>query len=194
MLEWLHLLEDWLAQYGIYGLLFVSFADSSFLPVIPEVLLLPMGIANPSMVWIYALYTTIASVLGALLGWYIGKKLGRPVLRYFISEEKIQKVEFYFHKYGALSIVIAGFTPIPYKVFTIFSGVSRMKIRTLMFWSVIGRGARFFLEAAIIAMLGENAMPFIEKNFTILTLLGGIAIVIFFLVYRIIQKRKQSAL
>ncbi|VEF49476.1 membrane phosphatase [Bacillus freudenreichii] len=191
--EWLAIIENWLIDYGVLGLLIVSFTDSAFSPIIPEMMLIPMGIASPDKVWLYAFYTTVASVLGALLGWYIGKKLGRPVLLRFIKEDKINKVEYYFERYGAMAILIAAFTPVPYKVFTIFSGISKVKIRTLVFWSILGRGGRFFLEAAIIAALGVRAKPFIEENFAIITLgIGGIAVVAF-IVYRLILSRKKTA-
>jgi membrane protein YqaA with SNARE-associated domain len=192
MSELIHTIEEWLMEYGIFGLFFVSFADSSFFPIPPDVLLIPMGISNPDRVIWYAFITTVASVLGAILGWFIGKKLGRPVLRYIISEERIQKVENYFNKYGPVAILIAGFTPIPYKVFTIFAGITKVQLKTLIIWSIIGRGARFFLEAALIMVLGAQARPFIEENFGMLTLIGGILIVIVYIIYLIMRKKKKT--
>lgn len=192
MSEWIHAFEEWLLEFGSWGLFIVSFLESSFFPIPPDVLMIPMGIANPDRAFWYAFLTTAGSVLGALLGWYIGKKVGRPILRYFIKEEKIVKVEQYFEKYGAMAILIAGFTPIPYKVFTIFSGISRVRIPTLIIWSIIGRGARFFLEAAIIVALGDKAMPFIEENFAMLTAgVGGVAIV-GYLIYVFVRKTKKA--
>jgi membrane protein YqaA with SNARE-associated domain len=192
MSEWIHTFEDWLLEFGSFGLFIVSFMESSFFPIPPDVLMIPMGIANPDRAFWYAFLTTAGSVLGALLGWYIGKKVGRPILRYFIKEEKIVKVEQYFEKYGAMAILIAGFTPIPYKVFTVFSGISRVKIPTLIIWSIIGRGARFFLEAAIIVALGDKAMPFIQENFAMLTAaVGGVAIV-GYLIYLFVRKTKKA--
>lgn len=193
MSEWIHMIEQWLLEYGVLGLFLVSFTESSFFPIPPDVMLIPMGINQPSSALWYAFVTTAGSVLGALLGWYIGKKVGRPVLKFFISEEKIQKVENYFSKYGSMAILIAGFTPIPYKVFTIFSGISKVKIRVLLFWSLIGRGARFFLEAAIILMLGEKAKPFIENNFTMITIVGGLVFIVAYIIYVYFSKRNKVA-
>lgn len=192
MSELIHTIEEWLMEYGVIGLFFVSFADSSFFPIPPDVLLIPMSISNPDSALWYAFITTVASILGAILGWYIGKKLGRPVLKLIISEEKIQKVEYYFTKYGPMAILIAAFTPIPYKVFTIFSGISKISLRVLVFWSIIGRGARFFLEAIIIMALGEQAKPFIEENFTLLTFVGSALIIIVYVLYIIIRKKKKN--
>lgn len=192
MSEWIHAFEEWLLEFGSWGLFIVSFMESSFFPIPPDVLMIPMGIANPERAFWYAFLTTSGSVLGALLGWYIGKKVGRPILRYFIKEEKIVKVEQYFDKYGAMAILIAGFTPIPYKVFTIFSGISRVRIHTLIIWSMIGRGARFFLEAAIIVALGEKAMPFIEENFAMLTAAVGVVAIVGYLIYLFARKLKKA--
>jgi membrane protein DedA with SNARE-associated domain len=113
-------------------------------------------------------------------------------LRFFITEEKIAVVEHYFEKYGAMAILIAGFTPIPYKVFTIFSGISHIKIHTLIIWSIIGRGARFFLEAVIILTLGAKAKPFMEENFGILTAAVGGTLIIGYLIYTFARKTKKA--
>ncbi|GAA0322270.1 YqaA family protein [Bacillus carboniphilus] len=192
MSELLHSLEAWIMEFGTIGLFIVSFLESSFFPIPPDVFLLPIAIANPSNAWFLALIVTVGSVLGAILGWWIGKKLGRPILLKFISEEKIQKVEGYFQKYGSMAILVAGFTPIPYKVFTIFSGVTNMKIRVLVFWSIIGRGIRFFLEAALVVTLGAKAMPFIEENFTLITIIGGGILIIAYILYQFVWKKRHK--
>lgn len=192
MSELLHTFEAWLMDYGVWGLIVVSFADSSFFPIPPDVLLIPLAIANPENALLYALYTTAASVVGALFGWWIGKKLGRPILVYLFSEQRIQKVEEYFKKYGPMALLIAGLTPVPYKIFTIFAGVSGVRIRTLVIWSIIGRGIRFFLEGAIILTLGAKAKPFIEENFTMLTLAAGGVLILAYIVYLIIRKKKHT--
>ncbi|MBS4192570.1 DedA family protein [Bacillus sp. FJAT-49705] len=192
MSEMIHVIEEWLMEYGVWGLFFVSFADSSFFPIPPDVLLIPMGISNPDRVLWFAFITTVASVLGAIFGWFIGKKLGRPVLRLIISEEKIKKVEDYFSKYGPMAILISAFTPIPYKVFTIFAGISKIPLRVLVIWSIIGRGARFFLEATIIVMLGAKAKPFIEENFSLITIIGSTLIAVAYIIYMIIRKKKKK--
>ncbi|XXM71565.1 YqaA family protein [Lysinibacillus sphaericus] len=192
MSELLHTFEAWLMDYGVWGLIVVSFADSSFFPIPPDVLLIPLAIANPENALLYALYTTVASVVGALFGWWIGKKLGRPILVYLFSEQRIQKVEEYFKKYGPMALLIAGLTPVPYKIFTIFAGVSGVRIRTLVIWSIIGRGIRFFLEGAIILILGAKAKPFIEENFTLLTLAAGGVLILAYIVYLVIRKKKHT--
>ncbi|GIN63480.1 cytochrome b561 [Robertmurraya siralis] len=192
MSELIHTIEEWLMEYGIWGLALVSFADSSFFPIPPDVLLIPMGIAKPDSVLFYAFITTLTSVIGALLGWYIGKKLGRPVLTYLFKEDKVQKVEHYFTKYGPMAILMAALTPVPYKIFTIFAGVSRIRLRTLVVWSIIGRGARFFAEALLILFLGAQAKTFIDENFAMITIVGAIAIVAMYFIFLYLQKHNHK--
>ncbi|KUP04904.1 membrane protein [Bacillus coahuilensis p1.1.43] len=193
MSELIHLVEEWLLEYGVWGLIVVSFAESSFFPIPPDFILIPLSLANPDRAFLYAAFTTLASALGAFLGWYIGKKLGRPVLRYFISEERIEKVENLFSKYGPLAILIAGFTPIPYKVFTVFAGVSNLSLGVLFLWSLIGRGIRFFLEAALIVFLGAEAEAFISENFTVVTLVVAIVLIVVWGIYKFVQKKQHTA-
>ncbi|MDZ5474199.1 YqaA family protein [Bacillus sp. 31A1R] len=193
MSEIIHFIKDMLAEYGLWGLIFVSFADSSFFPIPPDFLLIPMGIANPDKALFYAFITTVASVLGAIFGWFIGKKIGRPFLKYIISEKRIATVEHYFNKYGSMAILIAGLTPIPYKVFTIFAGILKVPLRTLVIWSIIARGLRFFLEAAIILTLGEAALPYIEENFGLISIVGALLIIILYTVYVMVKKKKKAS-
>ncbi|ASV67279.1 YqaA family protein [Cytobacillus sp. FSL W7-1323] len=189
MQEILHLLKEWLLEYGVFGLFFVSFADSSFFPIPPDLLLIPMGLADSDHVYWYAFLTTFASVIGAIFGWYIGLRVGRPVLRALFKEQQIMKVELYFQKLGPLAILISAFTPLPFKIFTILSGISKMKIQTVVLWATIGRGARFYFEAFLIHQLGNKAVPFIKDHFTALTIYMAIFIIIIFITTHYIKNR-----
>lgn len=190
--EWLDELIDFFMAYGEWGLVAVSFADSSFFPIPPDVLLIPLGIANPDLVMWYAFLTTLSSVVGALLGWFIGHRLGRPVLVRFFSADKVEKVEEYFERFGGFSLAIAGFTPIPYKIFTIASGMCKVRLREVIIWSILGRGARFFLEAALILWLGKAAQTFIEEYFGLITVGAVAVILIVVLIYTMIKRSKKS--
>lgn len=189
--QWLDAITEWFMAYGAWGLAIVSFLESSFFPIIPDVILLPLGIAQPELVLWYALIVTVSSVAGAMLGYWIGHKLGRPVMVRFFKEETVAKVEGYFERYGGFSMAIAGFTPIPYKVFTIASGMCQVKKREVILWSLLGRGCRFFAEALIILWLGKAAMAFIEEYFGVLTLAVVAVILIGYLCYVFIKRSRN---
>lgn len=138
----------------------MSFAESSFFPIPPDVMLAPMCLAQPSKAWRFAAITTITSVLGGLLGYFIGTyafAMIEPWLqgqaRYWAGYQ--QAIEF-FGQWGVLAVFIAGFSPIPYKVFTIAAGVLSMALLPFTLASLVGRGARFFLVAGLMRWGGER--------------------------------------
>jgi membrane protein YqaA with SNARE-associated domain len=145
------------APYYLAGL---SFAESSFFPIPPDVMLAPMSMANPRRSWWLATLTTVASVLGGLLGYAIGAFAFDLVQPWIGEGGRYQAVfhqaKVWFDEWGVWAIFIAGFSPIPYKVFTIAAGVLSMAIIPFVLASVIGRGARFYLVAALMAWGGER--------------------------------------
>lgn len=167
--------EQTFVPLGELGLFIVAFIESSFFPVPPDLILIPLALLNPNMALFYAAVSTAGSVLGSLLGYYIGIKGGRPIMKKMFGEKRTQSVEDYYRKYGDLAIGIAAFTPIPYKVFTIASGVFRYSIRNLVIISIFGRGARFFMEAAFIVLFGKEIIAFLNSYFEIATF--GITVV-----------------
>lgn len=187
--DWIHAVVEWFLSYGSWGLAILSFFESSFFPVIPDVILIPLGIAQPEWVWWYALITTLSSVAGALLGWWIGKKLGRPLMLRLFKHQTVEKVEAYFDQFGGFSLAIAGFTPIPFKVFTIASGMCDIRIREVVLWSLLGRGARFFLVAWIIAQLGQAAVIFIGQYFGPLSLSLVALILLIALIWHLLRRK-----
>lgn len=178
---------EWIQVYGIVGLIVVAFAESSFFPIPPDVLLIPMLFVHREFALLYALVTTIFSVLGAFLGYFIGKKFGKPILNRFFKREHIKKVEHYFTKYGAWSIGIAGFTPLPYKLFTIAAGTFNVRLPTLTIASIIGRGTRFFLEAFIVIIFGDRAMYYLENYFGIITIIITVACVLAYYIFKYLR-------
>jgi len=159
-----------LLQYGPLGLFLVSFFESTVFPIPADVLLLSLCLMSPRLSWWYAFLTTAASVLGALAGYAIGRKAGRPVLRRFFSEDVIRQVEVLFGKYGGWAVGIAAFTPVPYKVFTFGAGIFHVPLLTFTTVSIAGRGGRFFLEGALVYFLGDKAQTYLGANFEIATL------------------------
>ncbi|MCU7801848.1 MAG: DedA family protein [Candidatus Thiodiazotropha sp. (ex Lucinoma annulata)] len=137
----------------------LSFAESSFFPIPPDVMLAPMSMARPKRAWYFAGLTTLASVIGGMLGYLIGMTafdLIEPWLHNWGYWEGYQDTKEWFDRWGFWAIFLAGFSPIPYKIFTITAGVIGMAFMPFVVASAIGRGARFFLVAALMAWGGER--------------------------------------
>ena len=137
----------------------LSFAESSFFPIPPDVMLAPMSLARPERAWHFAMLTTIASVLGGILGYLIGLfafDLVEPVLHDYGYWATYEKAVAWFEKWGFWAIFLAGFSPIPYKIFTISSGVVGMAFLPFVIASAVGRGARFYLVAGLMRWGGEK--------------------------------------
>lgn len=137
----------------------MSFAESSFFPIPPDVMLAPMSLANPRRAWLFALITTLASVAGGMLGYFIGVfafELIEPTLRDSHYWSAYLQAQVWFERWGFWAIFLAGFSPIPYKVFTIAAGVASMALLPFVVASLIGRGVRFFLVAGLMAWGGPR--------------------------------------
>lgn len=151
-----------------YALGLVSFAESSFFPVPPDVMLIPMALAQPKKAWLYALICTVTSVLGGLLGYWIGAALFETVGQWLISVygygEKIDQFRAMYQEYGTWIILIKGVTPIPYKIVTIASGLAGYDLLWFVLLSVVTRGARFFLVAGFLNHFGDGLRHVIERN------------------------------
>lgn len=146
-------------KYASYWLAIVSFTESSCFLVPPDVMLAPMSLAKPDKAWFYAGLTTIASVLGGLLGYLIGSyafQIIEPWLNSLGYMDAYQLAQTWFEQWGFWAIFLAGFTPIPYKIFTIASGVAGMALLPFVIGSTIGRGLRFFLVAGLMYWGGER--------------------------------------
>jgi membrane protein YqaA with SNARE-associated domain len=144
------------------------------------VLLIALALGNPSNAWWYAAVATVGSVLGGALGYGIGWYGGRPVLKKIMGQERVDVVHDYFQRYEAWAILIAGFTPIPYKIFTIGAGAFFVDFKTFMVASVVSRGARFFLVAGAIQLFGPWIKDIIEKYFNLFSVVFIVLLVLGF--------------
>ena len=158
---------DWAILVLIVG----TFLESLISPIPPDPLLIAMSVLQPSLAIYFALVATTASVLGALLGHWIGKKYGRLVLRKFVSEDKILVGEKLFDKYGVWAVLLAAITPIPYKVFAILAGVLKLDVKRFLIASIIGRGIRYLSFGIVLYFFGEDIRVLMEDYFDNLTLL-----------------------
>lgn len=170
-------LYDWtlsLAAHprALWALALVSFAESSVFPIPPDVMLLPMVLAAPHRAWLIALVCTAASVAGALLGYAIGafafETVGEPVLTALGKADSFDDFTTTYNEYGAWVVAIAAFTPLPYKVVTILSGATGMSVPVFVAVSVLARGARFFIVAALLWKFGPPIRVFVEKRLGLL--------------------------
>jgi membrane protein YqaA with SNARE-associated domain len=147
----------------------IAFMESSFFPVPPDVILIPMSLARPRRAWAYALICTIGSVLGALLGYAIGALLydtvGQWLIKVYGLGAKMEAAEAFFHKWGALAIVLKGLTPIPFKLVTIVSGLFRFNLPLFVVLCALTRGARFFVLAVLMNVYGETIKALLERYF-----------------------------
>lgn len=162
--------------YAIPALAFLSFIESSFFPVPPDVLLMAICFSAPKKWLSAAFWCTTASVAGAVLGWYIGWGLwevaGQPIVKFYHGEAIMAQVKDLYDAYGFWGVLVAAVTPIPYKVFTIASGVFQFSLPQMILASFIGRGIRFFLVAGLIRVLGVRVRTFIETRLELMLILG----------------------
>jgi len=162
----------------------ISFAESSFFPIPPDVLLAPMALARPHRGWYFAALTTLTSVLGGLLGYLIGALLyqavAAPLLDFYGARAEYRQVVDWFGTYGVWAVFLAGLTPVPYKVFTIAAGSLAMPLLPFVVGSFAGRGLRFFALAGVIRLGGEPLYRQVERWSPLLFWLGvaGIAVLV----------------
>ena len=175
-------------KYGVYALAFNAFIEAIFFPIPPDVLLLTLSITNPKEAFFYAAVATLFSALGGVVGYYVGYFGGKPLAERFFGKEKVAKVHRLYESYESLIILLAGFTPLPYKLFTVTSGVLFASLKKLFIFSLIGRGSRFFAEAALIYFFGREVQDFVIRNINILSLVGGALLLVAFLIYRRYRK------
>jgi membrane protein YqaA with SNARE-associated domain len=190
-------LYDWTVgwsdtPYGPSALFLLAFAEASFFPLPPDVLLIALGLGHPENALWYAAVCTAGSVVGGMAGYGIGRVGGKPLLDRFVSREKTLRIHRAFERYEAWAIGIAGFTPIPYKVFTIAAGAFWIHFGRFVLASLLSRGARFLMVGTLIMLYGEQVRRLIERYFNVFTvvfvalLAGG-----FWLVHR--HGRKVAA-
>ncbi len=179
---------DWIAgPYGSWTLFIIAFVESSFFPIPPDVFLIAMCIAAPTRAFKYAAICAAGSVLGGMFGYGLGlwfmESIGQQIINWYGLEDKYLSVQNLYHEYDAWAVGAAGFTPLPYKLFTITAGAFEINFITFMLASLVSRSARFFLVAAFIWKFGKPVKGYIDKYFNIITvvfmvlLVGGFVLV-----------------
>jgi len=185
-------LYDWVLSwadtpYGPSALFFLAFAEASFFPVPPDVLLMALALSSPFRAYRFALITTAGSVIGGIVGYAIGWGFWGAVEPYFyhyvpgVSEAGFEQVRDLFERYDFWTVFTAGFTPIPYKIFTIASGAFHINFPVFVVASLVGRSLRFFLVASMFYYFGRPARRLIEKYFNLFSI--ALLIVIIMLIF-----------
>ncbi len=181
-------MTEFFKSMGTWGLALNSCVESFFLVPPPDILLIIMDLANPAKALFYAFICTIASALGGAVGYGIGYWGGRPAFNWLFrksGKEKFEAVEALYNKYGTFAVFFSAFTPIPYKVFTIASGILSMNFWKFMLASFFGRGLRFFLVSIVLMLFGSAIKQYLELVIIVATVL----IIAF---YVIIYKKRKS--
>ncbi len=195
-------MNEYFSSLGTIGLALNSFIESFFLVPPPDFLLIAMDLANPQKALYYAFVCTIASAFGGVVGYLIGKFGGRPVFIWILTSlskkegvqkrkqlkdalQKFNEVEALYNKWGVHAVFFAAFTPIPYKVFTIASGILNMNPYSFTLASVVGRGMRFFIVSIVLMLFGEKIKDHLE-----LIILGATVVIVIFFV--ILYKKRHS--
>ncbi|WP_424362338.1 YqaA family protein [Methylocystis parvus] len=178
-------LYDWTmslasSKHAPFALGAIAFAESSFFPVPPDVILVPMTLAEPKKAWYFAAICTIASVAGGALGYAFGAlfydTIGLWLINLYGYAEKMDALRAFYAQWGALFILVKGFTPIPYKLVTIVSGLLAYNFPLFIALSFITRGARFFLLAAAINHFGDSIRVKLEQHFGLF--IGSLGVVV----------------
>jgi membrane protein YqaA with SNARE-associated domain len=195
--DYVRRLKAWVESYAEkphaeYALFLIAFAESSFFPIPPDVLLIAMAVIIPTKAFRYALICSVGSVLGGVFGYFIGyvffEAMGQPILELYGAMGHYENVKVLYDEHAFWAILAAGFTPIPYKVFTIAAGAFEVSLGTLIAASILGRSGRFFLVAALFYFFGAPIKRFIDKYFEIITILFLVFLIGGFVVIRLFLK------
>jgi membrane protein YqaA with SNARE-associated domain len=178
VLSWAH------TPYAVPALFLLAFSESSFFPIPPDVLIITLAISLPKRGFYYALVSSVGSVLGGAFGYLIGlyfmEAVGYNIISFYGLTDSFLHIQQLYRQYDAIAVGIAGFTPIPYKVFTIAAGAFEINFWVFVLASLVSRSLRFFLLGGIIYFYGEGIRDFIDRYFNILTIIFAVFLVLGF--------------
>lgn len=186
-------LYDWVLSwaetpYGTWALFALAFCESSFFPIPPDILLIALAVALPKKSFKYALVCSCGSLLGGCLGYLIGwqfmASVGDAIIRFYGLQDKYDYIQQAYSLYDAWAVGIAGFTPIPYKVFTITAGAFKINFMVFLIASAVSRSARFFLVGGLIYIFGPKIQAFIERYFNALAIAFVILLILGFVLIK----------
>lgn len=163
--NWINQMIPIFTQYGAIGLFILSIGEVFVLPVPPDAILIPLSLLNPSKALWYGFITIAGSAIGSVMGYYIGKWFGRPLLARMVKPDMMQRIEDLLNKHGSMAALLIGFSPVPDKPFTIAAGIFRINIISFVIWLTISRSLRFMTEVIAIIFFGEAAVALVQQYF-----------------------------
>ena len=162
----------------------VAFSESSFFPIPPDVMLIPMVLAKPDDWWRIALTCTLFSVIGGIAAYFVGfflfQLVALPLLEFYNYQNKILEFNEMYHNWGGWVVFLAGLTPFPYKIITIASGMTQLNLALFIALSVLSRGLRFFAVSVLLYYFGDSIRALLEKYFGLITLLAGSGVLLIY--------------
>ena len=162
----------------------VAFSESSFFPIPPDVMLIPMVLAKPNDWWRIALTCTLFSVIGGIAAYFVGfflfQLVALPLLEFYNYQDKILEFNEMYHNWGGWVVFLAGLTPFPYKIITIASGMTQLNLALFIALSVLSRGLRFFAVSVLLYYFGDSIRALLEKYFGLITLLAGSGVLLIY--------------
>ncbi len=189
-----HWMLDWATTpWGALALFVLAFWESCFFPLPPDGLMIALMVGNLLFTFGFAAIATAGSLLGAMLGYWIGLRGGRPILNRLVAEDRILFVERQFQRRDVWAVTIAAFTPVPYKVFAIGAGAFRLNFKHFMLASIIGRAGRFFLVGLLITAFGEQIEAAIDQYFDWLALAFVFVLVVGLIALRLFMRPRRAA-
>lgn len=188
--------RELLVSLGMPGLFVVAVIEFFFFPIPPMLVLIPLAVARPELAPVYALVATVGSVSAGVIGFYVGRKGGRPVLRSRFADDRVARVEAYFQRSGFVTIAIGAFAPIPegYELLSVASGAFGFDRRSYVLASLVGRGGKYFLIATLVVVLGEAARSMSEVEIYAVTGSVTLAVIVAYLLRRRWAPRTLDAL
>ena len=186
---------DWIMNwastpYALYALALLSFTESFFFPIPPDILLIAIAFSKPKHSFLYAGICSLSSVAGGIVGYFIGyflfESIGKLIFDLYGGINGFETVKEYYNSKGAWMVLIGGFTPVPYKLITIASGVFLLDFKIFLICSIISRSARFFLESLLIFYFGEKIRLLLEKYFNLFTIFLFVTVILGFLLFKVI--------
>ena len=187
--SWLRRLYHWTLSWvdhpsAQYALFFIALIESSVFPIPPDILLIALALGKPQWALRFAAITTAGSTVGAVLGYGIGMfllaSIGQPIIEFYGLTSQYQQAGSWFTEYGVWIVLIAGFSPIPFKVITIAAGAFGLDFVLFILSALVSRGARFFLEGGLLRWGGPSVREFVEKHFELMTMLATLLVALGF--------------